>query len=357
MNDWIDPSVWAELEKKMHEDDYLRERGIFVDYVRPVDSQGKRLWALGKRLYYNRPESETFHDFIVGVLISTLGQQWWDANRHSSEPHFIMQCYLRMHEWRQQLENPENVTSTGTLMCVPDGYSGYLLSLAFDVCSLIHACNLPEPLLKRLRHKDQFQGARYEIAIASMFARLDCAVEFQDIASDPSAKRCEFLARHRDSGECIAVEAKSRHRSGVIHHPGTFELPHNLYSDLDRLFRDALCQSPGGLPYLIFVDVNLPLTPGTPVHDKRWFAAVNSIGDKFPSCNLQGRDPFNLVVFTNYGDHFQKDMPVCESEVIGLLSPNPLVQHPNGVLLDRLRLALRHYGFVPNIEARPRASG
>jgi hypothetical protein len=34
-------------------------------------------------------------------------------------------------------------------------------------------------------------------------------------------KHVEFEATHRPTGQTFAVEAKSRHRAGVLNHPGT----------------------------------------------------------------------------------------------------------------------------------------
>jgi hypothetical protein len=36
------------------------------------------------------------------------------------------------------------------------------------------------------------------------------------------------------------------------------------------LLRDATGQNPGDCPFLIFIDVNLPLTPDVPLMQKEW---------------------------------------------------------------------------------------
>jgi len=73
-------------------------------------------------------------------------------------------------------------------------------------------------LLARLRDLEQFQGARYEILIGSLFARCGFAIEF---ITDTSKRNPEFFA-HKD-GERIGVEVKSRHRSGVLNRRGEFD--------------------------------------------------------------------------------------------------------------------------------------
>jgi hypothetical protein len=88
-------------------------------------------------------------------------------------------------------------------------------SLAWDVATLIHAGEPPDELIDRLRDRDNFQGARYELAIAAIIARLECSITWLD--ADPglrTVKHVEFEATHRPTGQTFAVEAKSRHPSG-----------------------------------------------------------------------------------------------------------------------------------------------
>src|SRR5205823_10835326 len=99
----------------------------------------------------------------------------------------------------------------------PDGWTQFLVSFAFDIASLIHTGGVPEPLLRRLRTIDQYQGARHEVAVAAIFARLGCEIEWIDDKTT-TAKHPEFLAIRDEL--TIAVEAKSRHRAGVIHTRG-----------------------------------------------------------------------------------------------------------------------------------------
>ncbi len=111
----------------------------------------------------------------------------------------------------------EQLAREGMSSADPNGWVQYLISLAWDVATLIHAGEPPDELIDRLRDRDNFQGARYELAIAAIFARLDCSIEWLD--PDPAlrkVKRVEFEASHRPTGQRFAVEAKSRHRAGVL---------------------------------------------------------------------------------------------------------------------------------------------
>ena len=107
-----------------------------------------------------------------------------------------------------------------------------------------------------------YQGARYEVAVAAIFARLDCSIRWLD--TDPSlrtVKHVEFEATHRPTGQEFAVEAKSRRRDGVLNHPGTPDPDDPLRSDaraVRRLFMDAADKAPKDQPYFIFIDINAP---------------------------------------------------------------------------------------------------
>jgi hypothetical protein len=60
-----------ECERRLRE-----EYGVFVNYVSPIEWQGRKVWALGSMLYLDGPPSETFHDFLFRVLRGTFGEVW-----------------------------------------------------------------------------------------------------------------------------------------------------------------------------------------------------------------------------------------------------------------------------------------
>jgi hypothetical protein len=67
--------------------------------------------------------------------------------------------------------------------------------------------------MERIRLPDQFQGARYELSIAAVFSRAGYEVEW---LTARDRKLPEFIATHQTAKTEIAVEAKSRHRPGVL---------------------------------------------------------------------------------------------------------------------------------------------
>src|SRR5207244_2036670 len=137
--------------------------------------------------------------------------------------------------------------------------------------------DLPRQLLKRLRSMDQFQGARYEIGIAAIFARLGFSIEFLDERTAPDQKHCEFNLRDSRDELVVAVEVKSRHRPGVLHERGVVDENKVGRGDVARLIREAKSQSPGDKPFLVFIDLNAPLSGDSGKVQEGWYRDVQEI--------------------------------------------------------------------------------
>lgn len=172
--------------------------------------------AVGKKLY-RRPLKESFYDFQLNHLLWLLGEDWFNAEmaKPLAERHVILRWrdernqQLRKHQDPNNPEAPVRAPVTGGIRA--------LQVLADDLYQLAHALEPPRKILERLRDLRQFQGARYEILAASLFARCGFEIEFIE---DASKRNPEFIAVK--GGERIAVEVKSRHRAGVINERGEF---------------------------------------------------------------------------------------------------------------------------------------
>src|ERR1700722_1670668 len=88
------------------------------------------------------------------------------------------------------------------------------LHLAYDLYALDHNAELQNKLLARLRNRDQFTGARYEVYVAATFIRAGFDIEFEN-EDDGSTTHCEFTATHRRTLKRFSVEAKRREGSRV----------------------------------------------------------------------------------------------------------------------------------------------
>jgi hypothetical protein len=187
--------------------------------------KGKRIRALGAKILVREP-SETFHEFLIALLQATLGKKWHDEQaRSAEEQRHVVWDWLQ--EWRtlgarsrppdQPDDLPHSAPATGAAQAV--------VSLAEDLYRIQQRLGkLPKRLRERLRLRDQFQGARYEAAIAATFIRCGFKLTWNE---NKTTKGPEFFADHPATGDSLAVEVKSRHRPGVLHVRGVAAEPGN----------------------------------------------------------------------------------------------------------------------------------
>jgi hypothetical protein len=211
-----------------------------------------------------------------------------------------------------------------------------LLVLADDVLQLAQALDTPSRVSERLGDMHEYQGARYEILVASLFARCGFQIGFID---DATKRNPEFIASK--GSEKIAVEAKSRHRAGVLHERGAFV--DDAPAEIKRLYENAVGQSPGGMPFVVFIDVNLPLSPEVPINQKDW---VREAMQAFEYRRQEERiDPDTALILTNFGWHFTREAKIAPGEFMVARHENPQygIEEATWVLLAR---ALSEYGLV-----------
>lgn len=343
------------LQKQQKEKEELAARGIFVNYVKPCTytnpktGQKVRAWALGNQLFHTRYEHETFHQFIIDHFQKqVLGREWWDEQSRSQQKHFLFQCFVRWEEWSKKNATEGNRTDEHTWHAVPDGWAKTLVSLAFDVSTLKHTGQLPDHMLKRLKNRGEYQGAHYEIAVAAIFARLGCRITFLD-DQKTSSKHCEFIATHQETGVSVAVEAKSRQRAGVKHMGGDVDPAKLLKGDVQRLFNRALEQNPKDKPFIIFIDVNAPLTPDVPMEKKPWFNDIKNMMDQYPAPTPETPEEYTGVIFTNFSSHYDAENEASANEHLAVIPRYAKHPMPNPAFGEMLLRAVQHYGYVPNI--------
>ncbi len=167
---------------------------------------------------FESPQTETFDEFLVGHLKYKLGKLWGrqQVQLPRERQHAIIQwLFGHCEEQRRVLgdhHDPNVVVSAR-----PTGHAMEMLSVADDLYRLSLVGQLPEGMLKRLRKRVSFQGARYELALAASFVRAGFQIKWLS----GSQKHAEFLATLAATNEQVIVEAKSRRRPGVLHEAGS----------------------------------------------------------------------------------------------------------------------------------------
>ena len=308
---------------------------------------GQKIRAVRNAIHF-RPLEETFHDFQLNLLLWTLGKNWFDEQmlKPPGERHILLKWRDERNELLEKHRDPS--APPGEPVRAPlTGNTKALQVLADDIYQLQHALKTPRKIVERLRNMRQFQGARYEILVASLFARCGFEIEFVD---DRTKKNPEFFASK--TGERIAVEAKSRHRSGVLHESGKYLVEAEpAQARIRALFQEALEQNPGGVPFVVFIDVNLPLTPQTPPLERTWVKEAMQCFVERKSEGLPEQD--SGLILSNIGWHYHRDIGAPPPEFVTVKPEQPTfpLRSETWTLLER---AFNEYGVIVDEENPPK---
>lgn len=279
---------------------------------------------------------KTFHDFLLNFIKRTLGGEWGtgEIRKPFAERHPILQWYQHLCDLQRRVELPED----GVASAIITGPVRAYLSIAWDLFSVAQNAELQAALIKRLKIKDQFHGARHELFVAASFLRAGFKIEFEN-ERDGMSTHSEFTAQHPEHPGAFSVEAKARHRPGVMGYAGTPEPSDSLKADVGRHIRRALLKR-ALHPRMIFVDVNMPPIPHGTIPP--WLPDVTS-----ELTSLEGRqpnaEPFPpaFLFFTSHPHHFvgpddpaplsatvfrAYKMPDVEADPIAGLAKHPAVK-------------------------------
>lgn len=333
----------SKLSRSLGKERHRREK---YGYVRPVISttfDGLRWVAVGSTVYYSKAW-KTVPDFLFYYIKVVLGAEW-GTNEIKTKPleerHPILQLYHSHCLFQERHQGTKN--ADGLYHGELDGPAAAYLQLAYDLYVLGDHLELQESLVTRLKHPDQFQGARYELAVATHCIRAGFDIAFED-ETDTARKHPEFIATHRETGQLVAVEAKSRHRPGVFGFPG--EKQEEPRAGVRNILLKALDKF-DGLPYAVFVDLNLPPHEVGDITELPWLQELIEEIQRLSGNNDEPHH-YNLLMFTNYPEHY--GAAGATKPGAGWLSafsrnPRAPIEHPEA--LKALYDAAHQYGRVP----------
>lgn len=326
----------------------IEQNGLLTG--RPMISaefKGQRLVAVGGKVYTNIPSDATFQDFLIIHLKDVVGLPWGleESKKPKDQQHIIIQWIAEMAELLNKSQYRFKHNGQEASAAQRSGNVQALLSLAYDVYSVYHCTELPDELISRLKNNDQFQGAKYEIAVAAIFARAGFNIEW---FSKSSKKQGEFIATHKKMGEKITIEAKSRHRDGVLNRAGVPKELEEMKTQVGQLFNKALEKPDEGNPFMIFIDVNLPLTDGVTDLQKKWVKDIKKMLDTHPRGTKEKPAPFTSLFVTNFSWHYHgTDTALRKGEMITIVPLFPKFALQNQEMFELLRKACEQYGTVP----------
>ena len=292
----VPPEVMEILaERQRKEADRVRRFG----HVRaPIDLEfrGQRIVAVGNRLLWS-PKWKTFHDFLFDYVRDVMGKEWGQAELQKPFPerHPVVQWYDAVCRHQQQV-----VKEPGKVHTAPaTGLDRAFLSLAWDLYTLEHHALLQSRLVERLKHRDQFQGARYETYVCAAFVRAGFDPVLED-ETDTETSHCEFVATHKETGARYSVEAKSRHRPGFLGRPGDPQPLSEIQADVSRPLKRAL-RKQANHERVVFIDVNVPPIDWTRLQSD-FLTEIKRVVDGVQ--NSTPPYPPAFVFFTNHPYHY-----------------------------------------------------
>jgi hypothetical protein len=219
-----------------------------------------------------------------------------------------------------------------------------LISLAFDVYLLKNAGALDGKLVNRLKIKDQYQGARYEITVASIFIKAGWTIEW--CKEKPGIKIPEFIAKSPDGKHKMVVEAKSKHRDGILHKGGVFDPTNAEKGNMLYLFNEAIGKETFGLPYSIFLDLNSPQTIAKKDREHWLNDLIALLNTVYPDHDVDTINKENLIVSTNFSPHYDGKNKAVGGQYVITYSPKAEHLIPQEYF-DGILLAIENVQSVP----------
>jgi hypothetical protein len=323
------------LERKLEQLDRFGHVRPFVH----ADWRGEKWIAVGKEFFHSN-KWKTPADFLSDYLKYVMTPAWGNAEltKPYGDRHPVMQWYDRTCKLQaQQTAGPDGVFGVR-----PSGAMRAYFLLAYDLYTLKHHLTLQASLVKRLRHAEQFQGARHELFATATCIRAGFTIEYE---SDPSKPQTEFIAVHWKTQQRISVEAKSRHRKGVLGMAGEREPDEQVRVKVRHLINDAL-NKPREYPYVIFLDLNLPPNSPPPL-TKEWFEKVVDPIILDREGNDGEADPWNLLVISNFPDHYVDDDPAAGGYAVGMFGKNSPIVAANPDAIIAVHDAATKFGNLP----------
>ena len=215
--------------------------------------QDHQFVAVGSALHYSKTW-KTFIDFLSDYLKTKISSEWGNAEiaKPLEERHPLMQWYDALcHLQRKYITTPgqpSRMPVTGTAACY--------YSVAYGLYLLDHNAELQGRIIQRLKNPGNFQGAYYDLQVASAFLLAGFTLALED-ETDPSQKHCEFNATSPVTGKKYWVEAKMRAVAGELGRTtadGTTKSSNPLSSLIKQL--NGALSKPADCERMIFLDLN-----------------------------------------------------------------------------------------------------
>lgn len=233
-----------ELEQRFREfEAHERQRQKQQGHGRPIISEvmkGYRFVAVGSHLFFSN-NWKTFYDFLFDYIKRVMGSEWGNSElkKPATDRHPLLNWYEATANYIRS-----HVKERGEVHLIESiGIVSAYAALAYNLYLIAHNQKLEELLLKRLRDRNQFLPAYYEVLVFGALIRAGFELEFED-ESDALTTHCELTAIFKQTGKRFSVEAKMRQAE-------------TKSTDIGRQIKKAL-RKRALHTRIIFVEANIP---------------------------------------------------------------------------------------------------
>lgn len=309
----VAPKIFAErLEAR--ELQRIRQQGLGRPIMSSNHPAGGRVVHVGdsERI---PSKAAVFQDFLVDYLGRALGKDWIDAEMRKpfNDRHTIVQWFEIFNRQRKASRRVgEYHMFTGT------GASNAFVGLGYSLYLMRHNVDLLALMITRLKARQEFQGAYYEVSIANILIRAGFKLTLED-ETDQSSKHCEFAAISNNTGQVYSVECKARSVPGVLHKPiQSASKRQGPLSQIKSHLKLAL-QKPSKGERLVFIDINTPETRQNP---PTWLEDAAGILEDYEKTSTTGKRAFVFVTNMCFHWHLEEANPPMTAFAHGFNVPD-----------------------------------
>jgi hypothetical protein len=350
----VPPDVLARVQARFREDQAKEQERIrLYGHVRPeiaMDYSGSKFVAIGGTLIYIPSDRCRFlTDVLLAYVPQLFGREWFEGEiaKQPEKRHPVMQWRIKgMNYMNAQPQLPD-----GSYGATPTGPLLAYITFAYDLYVVAHNGGLDKRLVERLKQMDQFQGARHELFAEATCLRAGFSVEHED-EKDRLSRHAEFTATHKATGQQISVEAKSKHRPGILGRPGTREASDGVDLPFGYMLNKAVDKNPKH-PLVVFLDMNMSFETASRFLTHPLHPFIRRTFDRMRKRH-GGKDPITLSVITNHPGHYTKDNEIPNwHHLVAQISQLPSKPARMEALMAVVQ-ATQLYGNIPQELPKPR---
>lgn len=289
-------SAKERIRKDQEFDREFRRRYGMVRPPTASESKGTKLIVCGSTII-TRPAAKTryFTDVLTDFVPLTFGREWFAAE--VAKPRGKRHPAKELRDRAMSFMNKQPETQDGIYIADPTGAMFAYYSLAYDLWVACDSGRLNASLLRRLKHPEHYQSARHELFAEATCIRAGFAIEHED-ESTRGSSHVEFTAIQKVTKQNISVEAKSKHRRGVLGRPGNPDGQGQFDLDIGKLLNNAINKQPPH-PLVVFLDLNLPWSAASKLmSDPAKQTYVNDALTRTRNLH-NGEDKISMLVVTN----------------------------------------------------------